>query len=74
MQPKCGMIIWSLTAMVLFLCGTYPFVCSAHPLNEDIHKHSRVVRYSDFGARGDGVTDDMEAVAKDLYRLINIGE
>jgi hypothetical protein len=42
----------------------YPYVCSAKPTEENVEIGKDVVRYEDFGARGNGVTDDIEAIAK----------
>lgn len=38
--------------------------CSARAAEESNIKHNAAVRYEDFGARGDGKTDDFEAITK----------
>ena len=63
-RPRCGVIMRSLIATALFLCGSNPFVWSAIPPDEGARKLTKVIRYGDFGARGDGVTDDIDAIAK----------
>jgi hypothetical protein len=51
-------------AMLVLLCGAYPFVCSAKSSEEKARNITQVVRYEDFGASGDGVTDDIDAIVK----------
>lgn len=60
-RPRCGVIMWSFMAMVLFLCGSFPLVCFAKSSDGG---ELKVVRYRDFGARGDGETDDIDAIIK----------
>lgn len=51
---------------VMSLCffGTGPFVFSAEPDRKGTEAPIDVVRYEKFGAVGDGVTDDLEAIAR----------
>ncbi len=61
---RCGVIMRNFTAIALFFCGLYPIVCSAISSDEGAQQLSKVIRYEDFGARGDGVTDDIDAIVK----------
>lgn len=67
-RPRCGVITRRLNIaaaiMILYLCMHYPFVCSAKPPEERVEIGMDVVRYGDFGACGDGVSDDIDAIAK----------
>lgn len=61
MTRRSDMVV---AAIAVCLCGLYPFAFSAEPLEEGVERNMDVVRYKDFGARGAGVTDDLEAIAK----------
>lgn len=50
--------------MALCFFGTGLFVFSAEPNGKGTEDHIDVVRYAKFGAVGDGVTDDMEAIVR----------
>ncbi len=49
-------------ATVLCFFGAGPFVFSAEPDRKGTEDHIDVVRYARFGAVGDGVTDDIDAI------------
>jgi hypothetical protein len=51
-------------ATALCLIGAGPFVFSAEPDRKGTEDHRDVVRYAKFGAVGDGVTDDIEAIVR----------
>lgn len=59
-----GRLNFLVAAMAVLLWETRPFVWSAKPPEEGAEKRRTVVRYGDFGARGDGVSDDIDAIAK----------
>lgn len=66
-QPRCEVMARGLdivVVMILYLCAQNPFICSAKPLEEERVSGSEFVRYGEFGARGDGVSDDIDAIAK----------
>lgn len=67
-RPRCGEITRGLntvaTVMIMYLCMHYPSGCFAKQPEESIEKGINIVRYADFGARGDGMNDDIEAIAK----------
>ena len=67
-RPRCGVMTRELgivvAVMAVCLCAPYPFVCSAKSPEEGVEKGMDVVRYGEFGARGDGVSDDIDAIAK----------
>jgi len=50
--------------MVLSLFGAWPALLSAEPAAGGAEKQMDVVRYGKFGAVGDGLTDDIEAIVK----------
>ena len=50
--------------MALCFFGSGLFVFSAEPARKGAEEHIDVVRYAKFGAVGDGVTDDLEAIVK----------
>jgi hypothetical protein len=74
-QPRCGVMTRGLdivvAMMILYLCAYYPFDCSARPLEESVEIGKSVVRYGEFGAHGDGVTDDIDAIAKAMNSRIS---
>jgi len=51
-------------AMALCFFWSGPFVFSAEPASKGAEEHIEVVRYAKFGAVGDGVTDDIEAIVR----------
>ena len=51
-------------ATVLCFFGAGPFVFSAEPDRKGTDHQIDVVRYAKFGAVGDGVTDDIEAIVR----------
>lgn len=53
-----------IAAMALCFSGTGLFVFSAEPNRKNTEDHIDVVRYAKFGAVGDGVTDDIVAIAR----------
>jgi len=67
-RPGCGEIMKRLDmtalAVALSLCGPCAFICPAEPIEEGDKDTMDVVRYEKFGARGDGVTDDIDAIAE----------
>ncbi len=50
--------------MTLYLFMHDPLICSAMPSEESVKLGKDVVLYGEFGARGDGVSDDIDAIAK----------
>ena len=51
-------------AMALGFFGSGQFVFSAEPASKEAEGHIEVVRYAKFGAVGDGVTDDLDAIVR----------
>lgn len=51
-------------AMALLLWAASPSVWSATPPDEAAENPKTVVHYGDFGARGDGMSNDVDAIAK----------
>lgn len=51
-------------AMALGFFGAAPFLFAAEPARKGAEEDTGVVRYSKFGAVGDGVTDDLEAIVR----------
>jgi hypothetical protein len=51
-------------AMTFGLFGAGLLVFSAEPARKGAEEHIDVVRYNNFGAVGDGVTDDLEAIVR----------
>ena len=60
-MKRFGMLI---AAMALCFFGSGWFVFSAEPARKGAEEHMDVVRYAKFGAVGDGVTDDLEAIVR----------
>ena len=67
-RPRCGVMPrrqeMVAAVIILYLCMHYPFVCSAKSPEESVEIGMDVVRYGDFGACGDGLSDDIDAIAK----------
>lgn len=59
-----GRLNLAVAAPALFLWGSHSFVWSAEPLEAHAGKPVALVRYAQFGARGDSVADDFDAIAK----------
>lgn len=53
-----------IVALALCLCASGSLLCSADSPEGKSEGRRTVVRYGEFGARGDGVTDDMDAIVK----------
>lgn len=67
-RPRSGVTMSGFAMAVVMaasvLCVPPQFVCYAEPLEEGAKDPMDVVRYGKFGARGDGVADDADAIAK----------
>lgn len=61
MMKRYEMLVATL-ALVFFGAGM--FVCSAEPARKEAEEQISVVQYKKFGAVGDGVTDDLEAIVR----------
>lgn len=61
MTRRLGMVV---AVMALYFFAPYPFICSAMTSEESVELGKDVVLYEDFGARGDGESDDIDAIAK----------
>ena len=57
---------YEMLVVTIALCffGSDLFVFSAEPARKEAGEHIDVVRYAKFGAVGDGVTDDIEAIVR----------
>lgn len=66
-QPHGAVAGWGVSVVALVLLLTCPFAPSVHAAEaskEEGAKPMEPVRYGDFGARGDGKTDDTDAIVK----------
>ena len=67
-RPRYGVLARGLGTVVavaiLYLCTQSPPACSATAPEKGVEIGMDVVRYEKFGACGDGVTDDIDAIAK----------
>ncbi|MDA3926091.1 MAG: hypothetical protein PF904_15455 [Kiritimatiellae bacterium] len=61
---RCSMFNFGCGIAALSFFGVCPFVLSAEHVDGEATKTTDVVRYEKFGAVGDGVTDDIEAIVK----------
>jgi len=60
-MKSCGMLV---AGMAIGFFGSGQSVLSAEPAGKGAEGHIEVVRYAKFGAVGDGVTDDLEAIVR----------